>query len=349
MAPPVEAALEAGRPRRGRLLQLVAGLLISLVFVYALLSRVPLAQVGAALERARPPLVGAALCGIAFSYSLRTQRWAMMLRSLGANVRFAEAAVPLMGCVALNNVLPLRAGDVMRIVAFRRLTKVPPSMQLGSLVLERLLDIATLMAILFATLALQRGTGLQPRIREGLEAVALAAVLAVAGFLAAPAPLRLIVRGVEARVPRLKPAGESLLRLSEAIKALSRPGLLARLAGLSALAWLGEGSAYVCIALALGVGHTVPAGLLALGLGTLATTIPSSPGYVGTFHYFAALALTQTGAAPALAAAFAILIHAVLWVSTTATGFLLMLAAGRDVWRAPSAAPVRAPEQGSAS
>lgn len=346
-AAPVDAALQAGRPRRGRLVQLFAGLLISLVFIYALLSRVPLAQVGAALAQARPPLVAAALLGVAFSYGLRTERWAIMLRSLGAHVRFAEAAVPLMGCVALNNVLPLRAGDVMRILAFRRLTKVAPSMQLGSLVLERLLDIATLMAILFATLALRGVTALSPHIREGLQALALVAVLAVAGFLAVPAPLRLIVRAVEGRLPRLKPAGESLLRLSGAIAALSKPGLLARLAGLSVVAWLCEGSAYVCIALALGVGHALPAGLLALGLATLATTIPSSPGYVGTFHYFAALALTQTGAAAALAAAFAILIHAVLWVSTTVAGFLLMLAAGRDVWRAPAVPPAAAPEQGS--
>lgn len=350
MAAPIDAALEASRPRRGRLVQLVAGLLISLLFIYALLSRVPLAQVGAALARARPPLVFAALGGIALSYGLRTQRWAMMLRSLGAEVSFAQAATPLMGCVALNNVLPLRAGDVVRILAFRRLTKVGPSMQLGSLVLERLLDMATLMAILFAVLAFHAVAGLQPRVREGLEGAALVAVVAIAGFLAAPAPLRLVVRAVEGRAPRLRAAGESLLRLSEAITALSRPSLLARLTGVSGLAWLCEGSAYVCIALALGVAHAAPAGLLALGLGTLATTIPSSPGYVGTFHYFAALALVQTGAAPALAAAFAILIHAVLWVSTTAVGFLLMLTAGRDAWRAPAVPPAAAaPEPGSLS
>ena len=111
-------------------------------------------------------------------------------------------------------------------------------------------------------------------------------------------------------------------------------------------AWLCEGSAYVAIARALDVGHSLPAGLLALGLGTLATTIPSSPGYVGTFHYFAALALRQFGTAPAVAAAFAILIHAVLWLSTTAVGFLLMLAAGPAAWRIrPAPTSAAAPER----
>jgi uncharacterized membrane protein YbhN (UPF0104 family) len=177
--------------------------------------------------------------------------------------------------------------------------------------------------------------------------VALAGVAAIVVFLAAPAPIRMVVRAVDARAPRLKPAGEILLRLSEAITALSDPALLLRLAGLSGLAWLCEGSAYVAVAHSLHVAHTLPAGLLALGLGTLATSIPSSPGYVGTFHYFAALALTELGTDPAQAAAFAILIHALLWVSTTSAGLLLMLVAGRRANGLP-AEPAPQPGIGSA-
>lgn len=327
MAAHVDTAPAPGR-QHIRLVRLVLGLLVSALFVMALFSRVPLDRVGAALAQVRPGFVVAALGAVAVAYALRCQRWAMMLRSLGAQVRFADAAVPLMGCVALNNVLPLRAGDVVRIVAFRRLTKVGPAMQLGSLVLERLLDIATLMAILGATLGLARVPALQPALRGGLELMACASVAAVAVFLAAPRPIRMLVRAAEGRLPRLKTAGESLLRLSEAITALSRPGQLARLAGVSLAAWLCEGAAYIAIARALDVGHSLPAGLVALGLGTLATSIPSSPGYVGTFHYFAALALSQFGAEPAVAAAYAILIHALLWLSTTTVGFALMLAMG---------------------
>jgi uncharacterized protein (TIRG00374 family) len=320
-------ALSPGR-RRGRVVRLAVGLAISALFIWALFSRVPLDRVGAALSQLRPSFVFAALGALAVAYALRCQRWAMMLRCLGAEVGFADAAIPLMSCVALNNVLPLRAGDVVRIVAFRRLTKVGPSMQLGSLVLERLLDVATLMAILGAVLALSRVTSLQPALRAGLGVMAGATVAAVALFLAAPAPIRLIVRAAETRLPKLRAPGESLLRLSEAITALSRPAQLARLAGVSLAAWLCEGAAYVAIARSLGVEHSLPAGLTALGLGTLATSIPSSPGYVGTFHYFAALALSQFGAAPALAAAYALLIHALLWLSTTTVGFALMLGAG---------------------
>lgn len=330
MAAQAQVALASGR-RRARLLRVVRlllGLAISGLFIGALFSRVPLDRVAKSLSQLQPSYVVAALGAVAVAYALRCQRWAMMLRCLGGQVRFADAAVPLLSCVALNNVLPLRAGDVVRIVAFRRLTQVGPSMQLGSLVLERLLDVATLMAILAATLGLSRVATLQPSLKAGLELLAWATLAAVVIFLAAPGPIRMLVRAAETRLPKLRAPAESLLRLSEAITALSRPLQLARLAGVSLAAWLCEGAGYIAIARSLGVNHSLPAGLTALGLGTLATSIPSSPGYVGTFHYFAALALSQFGAAPAVAAAYAILIHALLWLSTTTTGFALMLAAG---------------------
>jgi glycosyltransferase 2 family protein len=64
---------------------------------------------------------------------------------------------------------------------------------------------------------------------------------------------------------------------------------------------------------------------LSLGAGTLATLLPSSPGYVGTFDYFAALGLTAYGASLGAATAFALLVHLVLWVPVTVLGFALLL------------------------
>jgi uncharacterized membrane protein YbhN (UPF0104 family) len=62
-----------------------------------------------------------------------------------------------------------------------------------------------------------------------------------------------------------------------------------------------------------------------LGAATLATLLPSSPGYVGTFDYFATLGLTAYGALPSTAAAFAFLTHLMLWIPVTVAGFLTML------------------------
>ena len=108
-----------------RLLKLALGLLISAVFLYATFRTVPLRRVAEALAAADPKWLVAALGFVALAYVIKIFRWLTMLRSLGATIGLAAAAVPFMGGVAFNNVLPLRAGDLIRVLAFQRFTGVP--------------------------------------------------------------------------------------------------------------------------------------------------------------------------------------------------------------------------------
>jgi uncharacterized membrane protein YbhN (UPF0104 family) len=112
------------------------------------------------------------------------------------------------------------------------------------------------------------------------------------------------------------------------VATLSRPLFLMRIGALSVLAWLAEGAAYYAVGQALGVGASVQVALLALAVGTLATMIPSSPGYVGTFHYFVARVVGGFGAGTVAATAYAVLIHALLWLATTTSGFIALAFSG---------------------
>ncbi len=327
MSFPSSAAPRQGRGL-GRGVKLALGFIISAVFLYATLGAVPFGKVVAALGQARPEWIMVSLGFVALAYLLKIYRWVTMLRSLGSSVRVREAAVPFLGGVAFNNVLPFRAGDVIRVVAFQRFTGIPASGQIGSLVLERLLDLFVLMAFLFATVTYLATDVLDEALLAGLKLAALAVAGAILIFIAAPSSIRAVVRWLERRIPRIRPAGEALLRLSDAIATLSHPLLVARVMGISILAWLAEGGAFFAVGLALGVAASPEAALLALSVGTLSTIIPSSPGYVGTFHYFTARTLSGFGASPVSATAFAILIHAILWLSITATGFLLLVFSG---------------------
>ena len=321
------------------------GLLISAIFLYATFARVPLRQVGVALGEARPLWIAAALGFVALAYALKIYRWLTMLRGLGATIDFREAAIPFLGGVAFNNVLPLRAGDLIRVLAFQRFTGVPPTGQVGTLALERLMDLLVLSGLLFATISFWQVRALDEALLAGLRLVAAAAVVAVLLFILAPRPIRLIVRWAEARLPRLRGVGEALLRLSDAVATLSRPLFLLRVAALSLLAWLAEGGVYWAIGHALGIGGQVQVALLALCVGTLATMIPSSPGYVGTFHYFVARVVGAFGTGAVAAAAYAVLVHALLWFSTTACGFLALAFSGKGLRNAGSAAASRAKKQ----
>ena len=312
----------------GRAIKLAVGLAISVAFLYATFRTVPFGKVLAVIGSARPEWLVAALGFVGLAYALKIYRWVTMLRSLGSSVRVHEAATPFLGGVAFNNVLPFRAGDVIRVVAFQRFTGIPASGQIGTLVLERLLDLFVLMTFLFATVNYLDTDVLDEALLSGLKLAALAVAAGIAVFIAAPGTIRLVVRWAEARVPKLRPAGEAFLRLSEAVATLSRPAFVLRVTFLSVLAWLAEGGAFFAVGQALGIGATPEAALLALSVGTLSTIIPSSPGYVGTFHYFTARTLLGVGATAVGATAFAILIHAILWLATTASGFLLLAISG---------------------
>jgi glycosyltransferase 2 family protein len=306
------------------IIKLVIGILLSAAFIYALLARIPLLEIGRAFSHARSEWLLAALGGIALSYGLRLSRWMLMLRSFGSAVSPTRALVPFMGAVALNNVLPFRAGDVIRIAMGERYTGVPASGQIGSLVLERLFDIVMLLVLLFLVSLLPTLPLNDPVLRRMLQVIPPLAAIAVISFIAAPIPIRTVVRRLDDRFPRLAPAGRALLRLSNSITILSRPSLLAGALVISFVAWLAEGSAYYMVGRALGLHVPPSSALLALSIGTLATMIPSAPGYVGTFHFFAARAIRAGGETATGAAAFAILIHGMLWLATTSAGLLLM-------------------------
>jgi uncharacterized membrane protein YbhN (UPF0104 family) len=104
---------------------------------------------------------------------------------------------------------------------------------------------------------------------------------------------------------------------------------------LSFLAWLLEGAVFASVAWSLNIHVPWVAPWLSLAAGTLATLLPSSPGYVGTFDYFATLGLTVSGAGSADATALALLTHLVLWLPVTTAGLMVLLL-GRRVSAAQS-------------
>jgi hypothetical protein len=117
------------------------------------------------------------------------------------------------------------------------------------------------------------------------------------------------------------------------------------LLGLSVLTWTFEGAVFATVAAAVNA-VTSPVGpWFSLATGTLATLIPSSPGYVGTFDYFAAQGLAAYGAAPDISVAFALTVHTLLWAPLTAAGLVYLAIHGTRFWALKSSpAPVLSKE-----
>ncbi len=100
----------------------------------------------------------------------------------------------------------------------------------------------------------------------------------------------------------------------------STPRTLA-LPALSAIVWVCEGGAFVVLADPLMPDAALLGPWLSLAAGSLATGLPSAPGYIGAFDYFAALGFAAYGSTPEIAAALALTVHA-LWAPYTVVGLV---------------------------
>jgi glycosyltransferase 2 family protein len=309
-----------------KFMRLALGVLVAIGFIWLILRQVDGARIAAVVREARVDLLLAALLLLCAGYACRIERWHTMLQHSSKDLRFSECAGPLLASFAANNVLPFRAGDIMRSFIFNDRMRTTPGTVMATLFVERLLDL--LMVILLLGLALwvfHFDVGRLLGVGAPLLLLAAAAILVVVLY---PQVLKPVIKLLDGLAARLPAAGKLQAELDKATVTLSELAggtTMWRLIAWSMAAWLLEGGVYWLTATALPSIVAPLGGWLAVPVGTLATLIPSTPGYVGTFDYFTAQAMVLAGNELASAAAFAFLVHMVLWLPPTVAGGLYML------------------------
>jgi uncharacterized protein (TIRG00374 family) len=320
-----------------RWLKPVIGLAVTAVFVWLLLRGLDVSALGHAFAKLSLPLLVLALMFLSAGYALRIVRWWWMLRVLEPSLPLKACVWPFLTSIAVNNVLPFRAGDALRVFGFRRQLRSPAVRVLGTLIIERMLDLLALLGFFFIGL-LGLPDGVFPesfvRIATWLAGFSVAGLLVL--VLITPWLGLIIERiaGLDFFVRRN--LSEVVTRhgghFIDAIGVVRSPGRLFGLLGLSIITWGFEGAVFATVATALSAGVDALGPWFALGTGTLATLIPSSPGYVGTFDYFAAQGLAAYGAVPEVSVAFALTVHAVLWLPLTTAGLGYLMVRGKRFW-----------------
>ena len=221
-----------------------------------------------------------------------------------------------------NAVLPLRAGELARVVLASKSERVSMSTALATVIVERVIDLGTVALLLF----LLRFVMPLPAAAEAaswLSGLGLAAALGVFGAALAARPIVLrALQWAEARVPllgRIRPA----MLLSDFLDGLAfirRPLTLASVIAWTAVVWCASGISVYLGAAAVGVWKEPEVALFALLATSLSLAVPSAPGYVGVFHaaFVAAYVTFGVEEGPALAAA--IVVHALGFGTVVAAG-----------------------------
>ncbi|MCL4859785.1 MAG: flippase-like domain-containing protein [Caldilineaceae bacterium] len=303
--------------------QLLLGLLVSAVFLYFALRGLHLAEVGNALRTANywwiAPGIGVYFLGL----WARSWRWHYTLRHFKPIP--LTRLYPLI-CIGYfgNNIYPFRAGEVIRSYVLRRKEGIPISSSLATVIIERVFD--GLVMLLFVFLALPFTPQLPSGYRNavvGLTVLLLIATFFFVWMAAQPQRMATVYQWFAGRLlpQRIRRRTDELYtRFMAGLESLSRPADVLMIFAASVVIWLMETVKYWFVMHAFDFSVSFLVLMLMNGLVNLATTLPSAPGYIGTFDTPGIEVLKRFGVEANLAASYTFTLHAALWLPVTLVG-----------------------------
>jgi uncharacterized protein (TIRG00374 family) len=315
----------------------------SAVFSYLFISGIDIHQVSESLAAADYYYVGPALALFAASLVVRSLRWRVFFQP-ERDVPWQKLLPSLIVGYAGNNLLPLRAGELLRAQHLSDHAAVPRMQTFGTLLMERLFDGVVLATfVLWGLLVVDAGNAYLG-VGLALGAVSLggfAVCLLLANHPDLPA------RIARLSIPLLRDHHrEQLAGLSRSFldgwSVLRRPRLLLLAALTSAAAWGLELGMYWLVSRAFSLDVSLISIAFAGAAANVAMSLPSAQGGVGPFQYFAKEALLKFGVPTSAAAAYALALHLFLVVPVSLAG-LAVLWRSTLPGRRPAPAPTPAP------
>lgn len=334
---------------------MVVGVLLTVVLLGGIVLIVPVDEVLAAVGRADLVVLLVGFGPALVNIYLRGVRWAMLFRPRHV-VRGTEALGPALIGLGLNAVLPGRVGDLARVSIGSRRFGVSMSFVASTIVVERFLDMAILLALVAGGTAalpdLAPGTTVAVLDQElsaaavtgAMERVAwLSGVLVVILVLAlTPQFQRLVLRAV-GWVPRVGArlrdwVEPRLAEVRSGLQVLREPGPLAVAVGMSLLIWVALAVGNVLVAQAIdGIALDLAQALVVTAIAIAASFLPSVPGAWGIYEAGALLGLAMVGASPdeaGVAVAFALISHLLTYLPVVVLGGVAGMRSSVD-WRRP--------------
>lgn len=296
---------------------------ISLALIAVLLWSVDLRTLGEHLRQTRWgwTLVAVALAPIGLW--VRAQRWRYLFPP-GSDPPSLVPAL-MIGYMA-NNVLPLRAGEVVRVYVVARRWPGGLWTVLATLIVERVLDSLAIVLVLAVLVLLIPVPTVFQWTAAILLAVDLLAVTALAFVAAAPMSCQRLIGRLTRRWPRLeRRAAGTFETFARGLDGIRTPRHLPPLLVWTILVWIVPALAAWTMLRAVNLDLPWVAGWTVLAFVGLGISVPAAPGYVGVFHYAAVLALSVFDVPRPASLGYAIVFHASQIIPITLAGWIFML------------------------
>ena len=301
------------------------GLLISAALLLFLFYKVDFRQLGIALKEANYWWLIPNIILIMVTMVFRAYRWKHMVEPIKA-VPFSRLfSITMIGFMA-NNVLPFRLGEFVRAYSLSKKEQVSKSASLATIFVERIVfDLLALLAIFGVVLIISP-------LEMFRELKISAAVTVAAGFMGLTLAVYLsrrshresrILKRIVGLFPlRARPAiGEVVARFATGLDFMRDWRRVFWVTYHTVLIWVIMGLSNYFVLLAFGFELPLAASFVILVVVSILIMIPSSPGFVGVYHYGTVLSLGFYGVRGEAAVSCALVMHATQFLVITMVGF----------------------------
>jgi glycosyltransferase 2 family protein len=311
-----------------RILAGILGAAISIALLLWALRGVHIGEVIRQIRNSDPWPLALAVVLASVTFPMRLVRWRLLLRDeSGAALK----PWPLWHAVAIgfmaNNLLPFRAGELVRVFAATKLSGARFTATMSSIAVERIFDGLAVIGLLAAGLLASDLPSGAVVGGVSLARAAQAAGLLSVGALVMAAAVVTFPMAAERLVRRLLPAGgftERLIAMIDGVRhglaSLRSPALLVGVIAWSIALW-------VVNALAFWVGFAafdIPVGfagaLILQGVVVIGISVQLTPGFVGQFEAAIVAALALYGIPNDVASSYAIAFHGATFIPITLAG-----------------------------
>lgn len=327
--------MPARRPSSSERITFAFALCLSVVGLWLAFRGVDWNGTVATIRGLRPGPIALVVAPLALGTIARAFRWHLLMRGVGSTP--AASAEAIFVSAFFSGLLPFRAGEVARVVYFNRRTGAPLTAAAAALLVERVLDVATL--ALFALVLLPSRTQLpelafSPWGLGGVIAAATAVMAAAAWWTRRP-------RRAEGSGAAHRGWARARDQARAALSFLASPRETAGVALLSVTSWLLSAIPVVLVFRAAGVHLPFESGMVVLLAVTLAIALPSTPGFLGTFHAGFVLGAQLVGVPRVVAAPVALITHLLFQIPFILAGAIVLTTAGsRGLTRSAGAKPL---------
>jgi uncharacterized protein (TIRG00374 family) len=308
----------------------VLGITVSVFLLWLVFRGEDPAAILSDVRSADPWLLAAAALTVTLTYPIRALRWKVLLEPVEPGTsfhpRFAAVNIGFMA----NNLLPARVGEFARAYALSRLTPASASGAFGTLVVERFLD-AMVILVLTGLVLVSPGfprdaAGAEGTLGLALRAGAIGVAILILGLLVLLIWPRRFVRAAEVVAARLPGSASRLVvdaleAFLEGLGVLQSPRLLAKAVAWTTFLWLWNSFGFWLAFQAFDIQEGFVAAVFVNSAVALFVAVPSAPGFFGTWHLAARVALADVYGVPvAQALSYAVGFHLAGFFPVTGLG-----------------------------